>query len=205
MPRLLWPSWRWMTIQRHAFASHLDGVGVPELVRREASADTCRDSRPAQIGSGGRAGPGLDRSRRRVLAPQHERQPLRAHGPIGVQHQHRQQAWRHRPPPHDRRRAPQADRGSQTPSLATADPTPPEAPAEHPPAPPDRSNARSHRALLLLWQWSSGAGTSMETSSHGRRAAHFPEQAQGAAHEAGAACRQRSAGCIEHKGLAEDP
>jgi hypothetical protein len=27
--------------QRHAFTRHLDGVGVPELVRREAPADTC--------------------------------------------------------------------------------------------------------------------------------------------------------------------
>jgi hypothetical protein len=29
--------------QRHAFASHLDGVCVAELVRREAPADTRRD------------------------------------------------------------------------------------------------------------------------------------------------------------------
>ena len=35
MPRLAWPSWRWMTIEWHAFVGHLDGVGVAQLVRRE--------------------------------------------------------------------------------------------------------------------------------------------------------------------------
>jgi hypothetical protein len=33
--------------QRHAFAGQLDGVRVPELVRRDAPPDTGRDRRPA--------------------------------------------------------------------------------------------------------------------------------------------------------------
>ena len=57
MPRLLWPSWRWITISGTPFASHLDGVRVPQLVRREAPPDTGRDRRPAQVAAGGGAGP----------------------------------------------------------------------------------------------------------------------------------------------------
>ena len=41
--------------QRHAFARQLDGVRVPELVRREASAHAGRDGGPAQVRSGGGA------------------------------------------------------------------------------------------------------------------------------------------------------
>jgi len=40
MPRLLWPSWRWMSDQRHALACHRDSVGVAELVRRQAAPDS---------------------------------------------------------------------------------------------------------------------------------------------------------------------
>ena len=36
----------------------------------------------------------LDRAVRRILAPQRERQPLRAHRLIGVQHEYRQQGTR---------------------------------------------------------------------------------------------------------------
>jgi hypothetical protein len=57
MPRLLWPSWRWMTISGTPFARQLDGVRVPELVRREASAHSSREGGPAHIRSGGFAGP----------------------------------------------------------------------------------------------------------------------------------------------------
>jgi hypothetical protein len=57
MPRSLWPSWRLDHDQRHAFASHLDGVRVPELMRREAPPDTSRDRCPAEFGAGGGAGP----------------------------------------------------------------------------------------------------------------------------------------------------
>jgi hypothetical protein len=39
--------------QRHAFTSQLDGVRVPELLRREASANASCDGRLAQIGAGG--------------------------------------------------------------------------------------------------------------------------------------------------------
>jgi hypothetical protein len=56
MPRLLWPSWRSITIS-HAFARHLDGVRVPQLVRHKAPANACRDGRPAEVGAGGGAGP----------------------------------------------------------------------------------------------------------------------------------------------------
>jgi hypothetical protein len=38
----------------HTFASHLDGVGVPELMWSEPSADTCSDGGAPQLGSGGR-------------------------------------------------------------------------------------------------------------------------------------------------------
>jgi hypothetical protein len=41
--------------QRHAFANRLDGVSVPELVRREASAHASRDGGPAHVRSGGGA------------------------------------------------------------------------------------------------------------------------------------------------------
>jgi hypothetical protein len=43
--------------QRHAFMGHLDCVGVAELVRSEAPADSGGGSRSAQPGSGGRARP----------------------------------------------------------------------------------------------------------------------------------------------------
>ena len=43
--------------QRLTFASQFDGVRVPELVRREASADASLDRGPAHIRSGGGAGP----------------------------------------------------------------------------------------------------------------------------------------------------
>ena len=39
--------------QRHAFARELDGVGVAELVRREATANSCRHGGPAQVRAGG--------------------------------------------------------------------------------------------------------------------------------------------------------
>jgi hypothetical protein len=42
--------------QRHAFARELDGVDVPELMRREAPADASLDRGPPHIRSGG-AGP----------------------------------------------------------------------------------------------------------------------------------------------------
>jgi len=43
--------------QRDAFAGHLDGVGVPELLRREAPSHAGSGGSPAQIGSRGRVGP----------------------------------------------------------------------------------------------------------------------------------------------------
>ena len=39
--------------ERHAFASHFDGVGVPELMWGEPSADTGCDGGAPQLGSGG--------------------------------------------------------------------------------------------------------------------------------------------------------
>ena len=38
--------------QRDAFARHLDGVGVPELVRREAAPHSCRGGGAPQLGAG---------------------------------------------------------------------------------------------------------------------------------------------------------
>ena len=46
MPRLLFPSWRWMTISGTPSTRHLDGVGVPELVWGETPADACSECRP---------------------------------------------------------------------------------------------------------------------------------------------------------------
>jgi hypothetical protein len=45
--------------QRHAFASHLDGMGVPELVRRKPAPHICRGSGAPQLGAcrGGRPVP----------------------------------------------------------------------------------------------------------------------------------------------------
>jgi hypothetical protein len=37
--------------QRYAFASHLDGVGVPKLVWREATPHSCRDRGAPQLGA----------------------------------------------------------------------------------------------------------------------------------------------------------
>ena len=54
--------------QRHAFASELDGMRVPELVRREAPTDASRDGGPAQLRSGSRTGPvPASRSRSELL------------------------------------------------------------------------------------------------------------------------------------------
>ena len=39
--------------ERHTFASHFNGVGVPELMWGEPSADTCCDCGAPQLGSGG--------------------------------------------------------------------------------------------------------------------------------------------------------
>jgi hypothetical protein len=57
MPRLLWPSWALDDDQRHAFAGQLDGMGVPDLVRRGAPTDAGRAGGPAQVRSWGGAGP----------------------------------------------------------------------------------------------------------------------------------------------------
>jgi hypothetical protein len=46
--------------QRYAFAGHLDGVGVPELVRREPSPYACRGGSIAQLDAD---------ARRRAWAP----------------------------------------------------------------------------------------------------------------------------------------
>jgi hypothetical protein len=43
--------------QWHAFAGELDGMRVPELVRREAPTDAGREGGPAQLSSGCRTGP----------------------------------------------------------------------------------------------------------------------------------------------------
>jgi len=43
--------------ERHAFASHLDSVGVPELVRGEATPHTGSGGRPTQLGTRRGIGP----------------------------------------------------------------------------------------------------------------------------------------------------
>jgi hypothetical protein len=56
MPRLLWPSWRWITISGTPSCA-LDGVRVAELVGREAAPDAGRRGGPAKRRARGRAGP----------------------------------------------------------------------------------------------------------------------------------------------------
>jgi hypothetical protein len=51
--------------ERHAFARHFYGVGVPQLMWGEPSADTRYDGRAPQLGSGGGARP-LATTRRAV-------------------------------------------------------------------------------------------------------------------------------------------
>ena len=55
MPRLLWPSWRWMTSSGTAVAREFDGMGMAELVRGEAAPGARLHGAPAQRGSGGGA------------------------------------------------------------------------------------------------------------------------------------------------------
>src|SRR5947208_1196730 len=43
--------------ERHTFASHFDGVGVPQLMRGEPSADTCCDGGAPQFGASAGGGP----------------------------------------------------------------------------------------------------------------------------------------------------
>jgi hypothetical protein len=57
MPRLTWPSWRWIHVERHgarAFASHFYGVCVAQLMRREAAPHTGMRGRSG--GGGGAPG-----------------------------------------------------------------------------------------------------------------------------------------------------
>jgi len=48
---LLCPSRRWITISGTAFAGHLDGVGVAELVWREAATHSRRGGDTPQLGA----------------------------------------------------------------------------------------------------------------------------------------------------------
>jgi hypothetical protein len=58
--------------QRHAFSSHLDGVRMPQLVRREAAPHTGRGGGAPQLGSCGRGRPvpsarrGVDHAQQRT-------------------------------------------------------------------------------------------------------------------------------------------
>jgi hypothetical protein len=63
MPRFAWPSCRWMTLSGTPFASHLDGMGVPQLVRREATTHASVGSQMAKGVAGGGAGPRSSSSR----------------------------------------------------------------------------------------------------------------------------------------------
>jgi hypothetical protein len=51
MPRFAVPELPLDDNQRRAFASHLDGVSVPELVWREAAPHSCRDGGAPQLGA----------------------------------------------------------------------------------------------------------------------------------------------------------
>ena len=48
IPRLACPSWALDDVERHAFAGHLDGVRVPQLMRGEAPAHAGLGGQPAQ-------------------------------------------------------------------------------------------------------------------------------------------------------------
>src|SRR3954463_11128686 len=60
MPRLAWPSWRWMTLSGTPFARHLDRVRVTELMWGKATAYAGGDGEVTEggAGSGWRPGPG---------------------------------------------------------------------------------------------------------------------------------------------------
>src|SRR5919201_1400863 len=62
MPRLVWPSWRWMTISGTP-SRHLDGVGMAQLMRRKAPPHTGPARHLAQLRAcrGGRPGPSAGR------------------------------------------------------------------------------------------------------------------------------------------------
>ena len=64
--------------ERHAFASHLNGVRVPELMWSESSTDTRSDGSTAQLGSSGGGRP-LTTTR-----PAVEDTEQRAHGQPGT-------------------------------------------------------------------------------------------------------------------------
>jgi hypothetical protein len=54
VPRSLCPSWRWIQIHGNALARQLDGVRMPELVRREPAADTGLERESSQLATRGR-------------------------------------------------------------------------------------------------------------------------------------------------------
>jgi len=49
VPRLACPSWRWITFERHAFAREFDGVGMAQLVWREAATHAGLDGEAAKL------------------------------------------------------------------------------------------------------------------------------------------------------------
>jgi hypothetical protein len=44
---LLWPGWRWMTIGGTPSRAHLDGMGVPELMRCKTAEVAATNAAPA--------------------------------------------------------------------------------------------------------------------------------------------------------------
>src|SRR3954470_20864348 len=65
--------------ERHALASHLDGVGVAQLVRRETPANACGRRRAAQLGARGRGRPWPSPGRAVDDAEQRADRELEAH------------------------------------------------------------------------------------------------------------------------------
>src|SRR4051794_25050255 len=49
VPRLAWPSWRWITLSGTPSRASLDAMGVAQLVRRKAAPDTRLGGEPAEF------------------------------------------------------------------------------------------------------------------------------------------------------------
>ena len=50
-PRLPWPSWRWIHVQRDTLAGHFNGVGMTELVRSEPAPHPGLGGEAAELGA----------------------------------------------------------------------------------------------------------------------------------------------------------
>ena len=78
VPRLAWPSWRWMTFKRDTLAGELDGVRMTQLVGSEPSPDTCLSGTAAKLAADGGRRPRSTAGRAVNHAEQRARRELEA-------------------------------------------------------------------------------------------------------------------------------